>query len=143
MAAPLNSGYQRLEDQIAWYDTKCMWNQRLFKWLKLAEWTCMAFIPFLTRVCPIVTALLGIAIIILESVQHLWQFQYNWITYRSTCESLKHEKFLYLAKVQEYDLPEDEAKKRLAERVESLVSTEHAKWIINSNNINNKPKDTP
>jgi hypothetical protein len=40
--------------------------------------------------------------------------QTNWVLYRSTNEALKHEKFLY--------------QRVLAERVEGLVSQEHAKW---------------
>lgn len=137
----VDSGYQRLEDQISWYDSKSMLNQRLFKWLKIFEISCAVMIPIQASKCPVMVALLGAAIIILEAAQHIWQYQHNWITYRSTCEALKHEKFLYLAKAQEYELPEEEARKRLAERVEALVSTEHAKWIINSNKISNKSKD--
>jgi hypothetical protein len=53
-----------------------------------------------------------------------------WIDYRSTAEQLKHEKYLFLAGSGPYrDLELDEALKRLAERVEERVSTEHAKWV--------------
>jgi hypothetical protein len=58
------------------------------------------------------------------------QWQHNWITYRSTCEALRHEKYSYIARSGSYgDLDNESAKKTLVERVESLVSTEHAKWI--------------
>jgi hypothetical protein len=36
-------------------------------------------------------------VLIVEAVQQLNQNQLNWIAYRSTCQSLKHEKYLYLA----------------------------------------------
>ena len=66
-------------------------------------------------------------ITILEGMLHLNQYQQNWIAYRSTCEGLKHEKFTYLAKAAPYqDAPDPHA--LLAERIESLVSQEHAKW---------------
>jgi hypothetical protein len=36
-------------------------------------------------------------IVVLEGAQHLYQFHEQWITYRSTAEALKHERYLYLA----------------------------------------------
>jgi uncharacterized protein DUF4231 len=74
-----------------------------------------------------VTAGLGIFIVVLEGLQQLDQYHSNWISYRSTCEALKHEKFLYLAKAGMYATAND-PHALLAERVESLVSQEHAKW---------------
>lgn len=63
----------------------------------------------------------------LEGLLHLNQHQQNWITYRSTCEALRHEKYLYLGHGGPYAKAQD-AHALLAERVESLVSQEHAKW---------------
>jgi hypothetical protein len=56
------------------------------------------------------------------------QYHPNWITYRSTSEALKHEKYLYLAKAGPYAAAAD-AHVLLAERIESLVSQEHANWV--------------
>jgi len=62
-----------------------------------------------------------------EGLQQLNQYHHNWITYRSTAEALKHEKYLFLSKAGPYAAAiNDNA--LLAERVESLVSQEHAKW---------------
>ena len=44
-----------------------------------------------------VAGALGALIVVLESIQQLFQFHSNWTHYRSTSEALKHEKFLYLA----------------------------------------------
>lgn len=44
-----------------------------------------------------VTGGLAAAIVVLECVQHLYQYQQNWITYRSIAEALKHERYVYLA----------------------------------------------
>jgi hypothetical protein len=49
-----------------------------------------------------VTGGLAAAIVALDGTQHLYQFQEHWITYRSTAEALKHERYLYLAKVGTY-----------------------------------------
>lgn len=55
------------------------------------------------------------------------QYHENWISYRSTAEQLKHEKYLWLSKAGPYkDTEAPEV--MLAERVESLISREHAKW---------------
>ena len=131
MSNQVDSGYSRLEDQISWYDKKCISSQRWFKGLKYAEITCAALVPLLAAYYPWITGLLGAGILIFEAVQYINQFQHNWITYRSTCEYLKHEKYLYLAKSGPYDkLSDEDAKHELAVRVETLISTEHAKWII-------------
>jgi len=121
---------QRLEDQISWYDSKSNRSQTWFKSLKLLEIGSGALIPFLAgfHAPAWSTGSLGVLIVILEGAQHLNQYQHNWITYRSTCESLKHEKYLYLANAGPYSKDENRAAV-LAERVESLVSQEHAKWF--------------
>ena len=68
--------------------------------------------------------------VILESMQGLYQFQQNWTSYRSTAEGLKHEKFLWQARAGPYKDPENPTLEALfAERVEALISTEHAKWV--------------
>jgi hypothetical protein len=69
---------------------------------------------------------LAAVVVLLESAQHLYQFQEHWITYRSTAEALKHERYLYLAKAGPY--AGDDRHRELAERLEALVSQEHAKW---------------
>jgi hypothetical protein len=121
----------RLEDQIAWYDRKSRSAQRIFKRAKIVEILAAAVIPFLAAVSfpydKLVTAGLGVLITILEGVLHLNQYQQLWNTYRSTCESLKHEKFVYLADAGPYAGAAD-AHALLAERIESLVSQEHAQW---------------
>lgn len=122
---------ERLEDQIAWYDRRSMANQQAYKRIKIAEILAAATIPFLAGLglphTRIVTAGLGVLITVLEGLLHLNQYQQNWINYRSTCEALKHEKYTYLGKAAPYsNVPDPHA--LLAERVESLVSQEHAKW---------------
>src|SRR5438309_439716 len=122
---------ERLEDQINWYDRKSMLNQRYFKRIKLIEIVAAAIIPFISMSsfsgAKWMTGGLGVLITILEGILHLNQFQQNWIAYRSTCESLKHEKYVYLGNASPYAGAQD-PRALLAERIESLVSQEHAKW---------------
>lgn len=119
---------ERLEDQIKWYDRKSNSNQKTYKWSKAVEIGAAALVPLFAGLkLNYVTGGLGVLIAILEGLQQLSQNHHNWITYRSTCESLKHEKYLYLGKAGPYAAATD-PHALLAERIESMVSQEHAKW---------------
>jgi Protein of unknown function (DUF4231) len=119
---------ERLEDQIGWYDRKSNNNQRTFKWMKVVEIGAAALVPLFAGFrLSWVAGGLGATIAILEGLQQLNQYHFNWISYRSTCESLKHEKYLYLGKAGPYAAAAN-PHMLLAERIESLVSQEHAKW---------------
>jgi len=85
---------------------------------------------------PFATASLGGTVAILEGFQQLGQYNTLWASYRSTAESLKHEKYMFLASGGPYrNLSTNEALKRLAERVEEQVSTEHAKWVSDTKQL--------
>ncbi len=66
-----NSGYERLEQQIKWYDTKSASAQKWYKRLKLLEIIMAASIPALAHLFPTVTAILGAGIVVLEGIQHI------------------------------------------------------------------------
>jgi hypothetical protein len=121
--------WERLEDQIDWYETRSARNQRDYKRFKYFEIAVAAAIPVVTGldVSRAVPAVLGGLVLLIEAILHLNQFQQNWITYRSTAEALKHEKYLYLARAAHYTAASD-PRALLAQRVESLVSQEHARW---------------
>lgn len=122
---------QRLEDQITWYDTRSRSNMRWYKRIKISEIASAAVIPFLAASnlphAVFATGILGVLVTLFEGALQLNQYHENWIRYRSTCESLKHEKYIYLACAGPYPNVE-KPRALLAERVESLISQEHAKW---------------
>jgi hypothetical protein len=128
MAANLT--LDRLEDQIKWYSMSSRWNQNWFKRLKVAEIIAAALVPFFAGwgSYPTITGLLGVIVVVLVSLQSIYQFQSNWISYRSTAEALKHEKYLWYAKAGHY-LNDENPEALLAERIEALISTENAKWV--------------
>lgn len=124
----------RLIDQLAWYDSKSKNAQKWYKVLKYIQITLAAIIPLMVLAdLPLtkwLTALAGASIALLEAVQQLNQFSVLWVTYRSTAEHLKHEKYLFLSSAGPYrDITDDERLVQLAERVEEHVSTEHANWF--------------
>lgn len=138
-AQQINPTLDRLEDQIAWYDRKSGQSQRRYKWLKALTIIAAALIPVCATIPwgrPI-SAVLGVAIVIAEGLQQVNQYQANWISYRSTCETLRHEKYLYLAQAGPYASSEKPLA-LLAERIEGLVSQEHAKWVSSQEEASKK-----
>jgi uncharacterized protein DUF4231 len=139
---PSNISFERLEEQLNWYDTRSAYNQRMFKWLRTATIGLSVSIPlaagFLKQTW--VAGGLGALIALCEGVQQLNQYHHNWITYRSTAEALKHEKYLFLATAGHYASVEN-PNRLLAERVESLVSQEHAKWSLAREQVEKEKED--
>jgi hypothetical protein len=122
----------RVDDQIQWYDRKSSASQRSFKMLKTLTIIVATLIPLIagstnSHVAALIAGALGALVAIIEGIQHLNQFQSNWISYRSTAEALKHEKFLYIALAGPYSAAAN-PRALLAERTESVVSQEHAQW---------------
>lgn len=118
----------RLEDQLGWYSRKSIAAQQAYKRVKLGQLIVGAAVPVVAalQVSAAVTATLAAFVVVAEGAQQLYQWQTNWVLYRSTAEALKHEKYLYLAAAGPYSA--DDRDRVLAERLEGLVSQEHAKW---------------
>ena len=141
----------RLKDQIDWYDKRSRSSQSWYKILKIVVVAIAALIPVLSglqlsfasfaSVPSWVLGTFGAAIAVIEGIQQINQYHANWISYRSTCEALKHEKDLYLANAGPYAGTMG-THRLLAERVESLVSQEHAKWA-SSHKIDDTTAEPP
>jgi hypothetical protein len=118
----------RLKDQLDWYDRRSQAAQRAYKWVKVAQLLLAAGVPVaVASAAPgVLIALLGGLVVVLEGIQQLYQWQTNWVLYRATAEALKHERYLYLAQAGPYS--GRDRHRLLAERIEGLVSQEHAKW---------------
>jgi hypothetical protein len=132
-SSPEQVTLDRVEDQIKFYERRSQSSQRRYKWLKGLVIVSAALIPVLTTYPdiqggPRIAGGLGILITLIESFLQLNRYQANWTSYRATAESLKHEKYLYLAKAGAY-LEAHNPQALLAERVETLVSSENTNWI--------------
>ena len=137
---------ERLDTQIDWYDNRSKSNKRLYKSLKTITLIAATTIPVVTtstvaHAGHFATAL-GIVITLLEAIQQLNQYQANWIAYRATAESLKHEKYLFLGAAGIY-AKSAKPPALLAERVELLVSEENAKWLTSQAQIGGDPPSPP
>lgn len=135
----------RLTDQLNWYDAKSRHCQRWYKVLKIAQVTLAILIPATSMLdaefAKWSSSIAGILIAILETVQQMNQYSALWVTYRSTAERLKHEKFLFLSIAGPYrNLEDAERLILLSERVEEHVSTEHANWFNETRRTISTPK---
>jgi len=121
--------WDRLEDQITYYDGSSAKNKNWFIRFKILQLICAAAVPVAASVHARVwvTGSLGAIVVVVEGIQQLGQYQQNWINYRSTAEALKHEKFLYLSDAGHYYGVADQ-QRVLAEQTEALVSQENSKW---------------
>jgi hypothetical protein len=123
---------QRLDNQIDWYERKGRRNRLWFLALRAFEIVLAAGIPLLTSVVrdkPDIGILLGsmsVAIAVIAGILALFRFQELWIEYRATAETLKREKFMFLAQSGPYASPG--AFGALVERVETLLAAESTKW---------------
>jgi hypothetical protein len=134
--------WERLEDELAWYDQKSSTCQRVFKQTKLLQIVVAAAVPVLAALSApaALTASVAAVVVVLEGAQQLYQWQTNWVLYRATAESLKHERYLYLAEAGPYTGADRH--RVLAERVEGLVSQEHAKWTEARSHANEPAAET-
>lgn len=130
----VHPAWRRLNDQLEWYDDKSRHNQFWYKFIKRAQLIIASTIPVISFLdyawIKFAMAALGACVAVLEGFEQLGQHNNLWASYRSTAEYLKHEKYLFLASSGPYrNLNTEDALKRLAERVEEQVSTEHAQWV--------------
>jgi hypothetical protein len=122
----------RLDDQINWYGGKSQTNQKWFKSLRLTEIVLAAIIPFLAGIgsampyYSIIIGALGVIIAVSAGVSAVYKFHENWLEYRTTSETLKHEKYLFQTKCPPYN--QEDSFHLLVQRVEGLISKENSQW---------------
>ena len=123
----------RYKDQIAWYDKKAIWSHKAYRSFQWTAIILSALTPILIIVGEgwIRWLAVGIAALVAISTTALKTFKYqeNWISYRTTCETLRKEIHFYEAGIQGYDTAEDK-EALFVERVESLISRENTLWVI-------------
>jgi Protein of unknown function (DUF4231) len=121
--------WNRLQDQIGWYERASQSAQRWFRGLKLVQIAAAAIVPVMAALTSAVWAvgLLGSLLVTLEGAQQLFQFQERWIAYRTTCEALRREQALFEAGAGPYSRRTSPLRV-LAERLEGVIAREHEQW---------------
>ena len=129
----------RVDEQINWYDAKSIQAQTLYKRLQLCEIICASLIPIISILIryytwlTVITAILGSAIAVIESVTRLNKYHENWLEYRSTCELLRYHKNLYETRTYPYNDCNETVENIFVKNVENIISAENNQWkTINS-----------
>lgn len=125
---------ERLEDQITWYCETSTKNQNKFKTLMVIQLLASLSIPILATnslfdepTNGIIISLLGLVVAFCTGLLTLNKYQENWVSYRTTAEKLKAEKFKFVTQSTPYTSEKDSLD-ILVSRVESLISKENAGW---------------
>ena len=136
---------ERLIGQLKWYDAKSAYNKKWYRICQLTQLVMATLItlsgifapkeyPWMYFVIPV----LGAIIAIVSGVLGLFKFQENWVDYRTTTESLRHEKYLFLTKSEPYH--NDNPLQLLVSRVETLISKENTNWAQNISKVSKEKK---
>ena len=131
---------ERYEDQCLWYTSKASINKSRYyafqaltivfsgiATLSVALGIYFPEINWLRLLAVTMTA----SVTVLASLQRVFRFQENWIEYRNTAESLRKERYLYMARLDEYATAESSDKLFVA-RVEGLISRQNTVWTTRS-----------
>jgi len=130
---------ERLDKQIAWYDGKSTGAKRWFYSLSTIQLATGTAVPVLAAfgTAPAWLAVIGGAAALTTGLLSLGQWQHLWIRYRATAEALKHERFMFLAGSGPYAGPQPAD---LAQRCESLISSEHTVWASLMQRVQGQPQ---
>ncbi len=130
---------QRIRAQQDWYELKASRNKRLFMHLQTVVIVFGAVIPLLVIFEHITvakgwaspaSAVIAAIIAILAGIDKLRQPQANWFNYRANEELLKKEQWMHQFRAGPYrQVKETELDRLLVERVESIISTDIARFI--------------
>ncbi|MBU1343801.1 MAG: DUF4231 domain-containing protein [Proteobacteria bacterium] len=123
---------ERVDDQIEFYDSRSQSNQRSYKRLSGVQIVCGALIPLISGFSQDIyssrwiIAFLGVAITCATGFLSINKHQERWINYRTTCETLKHLKHLFLTGATPYngETPFD----KFVNDIESMISKENSDW---------------
>ena len=121
---------QRADEQINWMEGKSKDNQQRYKFFKVVEIVLAASIPLIVSYpsLAVATGIIGVIIVVLNGMQQLYKYHENWLTYRTTIEALKREKFLFQSQSDPYN-DEATAFNRFVQNFEAILANENKKWV--------------
>lgn len=124
----------RLDPEIKWYSKKSQHCQKMYKGFQITEIILASFIPLLSAyaetytIIAIMVGIFGAIIAIIESVTKLYKYHENWIQYRTTCELLKYQKYLFLTNSYPYNDTEETKENIFIKNIENIISSENNQW---------------
>ena len=127
----------RFWDQINYYEVKAERNQRIYRRLQWALIIFAALTPALIEFnlksllgegFGHIATLTSVIVVILTAALKTFKYQEYWINFRTTCEALKKEKYLYDAELSDYQ-QSDDRQAQFIDRIEALLSRENTLWL--------------
>lgn len=119
----------RYEPEVNWYDKKSILNKRLTYLFQIPILIFAAITPILAALEYTIYTIISSAIVAAGLyILKFCKFETLWHTYRSTCETLKKEKVHHDMLTDIYT-EADNPDKLFVERIESIISKEHTKWV--------------
>lgn len=117
--------WKRLEERIETLDHQSEINKQLYQYLKLLQLIAAASATVLAAASApaLWTATDAAIVVVLEGVQQLYHFHERWLSYRTTCETLRKEETLFLARATPYT-KDEESLPLLATRLERILAGE-------------------
>ena len=130
---------ERVNDQINWYSKKASGFKKYHNFINIfclfvTSGTSLTIIlqllyDNLSNGILILTSILTIIATVLLAVDKLYKFEELRINYRSTCEKLIQEKYIFLTVSGEYfELTEKDRNNLFVQRCESIMTTEVGNW---------------
>ncbi len=124
----------RYDGQIGWYDKSAKRHQAIYTSMQWPLIVLAAVTPVLIElnVKPLEwihwATLTSAVVAILTAGLKTFKYQENWISYRTTCETLRKEKYFYDAGLGDYGAAQDK-EALFVDRVESLIARENTMWV--------------
>lgn len=125
---------ERVDAQIDWYDKKSQKAQKYYKAMQIIEIVLASLIPLLSaystsfQCISIIVGIFGSSIAIIEAISKLNKYHENWIQYRTTCEMLKYQKYLYITHSAPYNNDDEAIENVFVRNIENIVSSENNQW---------------
>ena len=139
----------RVENQIHYYEGKSALNKQYYLFFKITQLTAATLLPFFSVFLSdyswmkYVIAFLGSVVTILEGVLATGKYHEKWIIYRSTGETLRQEKFLFMMQAGNYTGPD--AVEQFVNKIEFSLGKENIGWqqlvVKDNKNGDNSPKN--
>lgn len=119
----------RYKDQVDWYNRKANTDQRMHRATQAAVIILAAVAPAVAMAdLRVLTSIITVTIAAVSGLARLYKFEENWVSYRTTCELLRKEKYYFDARTGDYAVVSD-PRAAFVERVENWISRENTLWI--------------
>ena len=122
---------ERVDDQIEYFDSNAIRNQKVYKRLKGTAIFCNIFtiltialtlIPYFKVYMSIVALSLAMIVLATYQIEEFYNFGAKWEKFRLVAEQIKSEKYLFLNGVGTYSSGDTDLKKSLfIEKIEGII----------------------